>query len=90
MTPALTLNGLSKRYGTVAALTDLTLDVPAGSIFGFLGPNGAGKTTALKILAGLTRATSGAATIDGVPVGVQGPIVRGSGTSPRNRVSTDG
>ncbi len=72
MTPALTLNGLSKRYGTVAALTDLTLDVPAGSIFGFLGPNGAGKTTALKILAGLSRATSGTATIDGVPVGVQG------------------
>lgn len=72
MTPAITLNGLTKRYGTVAALTDLTLDVPAGSIFGFLGPNGAGKTTALKILAGLSRASSGTATIDGVPVGVQG------------------
>jgi len=72
MTSALTLNALTKRYGTVAALTDLTLDVPAGSIFGFLGPNGAGKTTALKILAGLSRATSGTATVDGVPVGVQG------------------
>jgi len=72
MTPAKTLNALTKRYGGVAALTDLTLDVPAGSIFGFLGPNGAGKTTALKILAGLSRATSGTATIDGVPVGVQG------------------
>lgn len=72
MTSAITLNGLTKRYGNVAALTDLTLDVPAGSIFGFLGPNGAGKTTALKILAGLSRATSGSATIGGIPVGVEG------------------
>ena len=39
----------------VQALTDLTLDVPAGTVFGFLGPNGAGKTTALKVLAGLAR-----------------------------------
>jgi ABC-2 type transport system ATP-binding protein len=68
----MTLDGLTKRYGGVAALSELTLDVPAGSIFGFLGPNGAGKTTALKILAGLTRATSGNAAIDGIPVGVQG------------------
>jgi len=72
MTPAMTLDGLTKHYGGVAALTALSLDVPAGSIFGFLGPNGAGKTTALKILAGLTRATSGTAAIDGIPVGVQG------------------
>jgi ABC-2 type transport system ATP-binding protein len=56
----------------VAALTDLTLEVPAGSVFGFLGPNGAGKTTALRILAGLTRSTSGSAAVNGVPVSVQG------------------
>jgi ABC-2 type transport system ATP-binding protein len=72
MTPAISVEGLSKRYRGVAALTDLTLDVPAGSIFGFLGPNGAGKTTALKILAGLTRASAGTASINGVPVSVQG------------------
>ena len=72
MTSAISLHGLTKRYGAVDALTDLSLEVPAGSIFGFLGPNGAGKTTALKILAGLTQASSGSAAVDGVPVGLQG------------------
>ena len=56
MTNAISMAGLTKHYKGVQALTDLTLDVPAGTIFGFLGPNGAGKTTALKILAGLARA----------------------------------
>jgi ABC-2 type transport system ATP-binding protein len=72
MTPAIEAEGLTKRYGDVAALTDVTLRVPSGSVFGFLGPNGAGKTTALKILAGLSRATSGRATVGGVPVTIQG------------------
>ena len=72
MPAAITVAGLTRRYGNVTALSDLTLDVPAGSIFGFLGPNGAGKTTALKILAGLTRPTSGSASVNGIPVGVQG------------------
>ena len=72
MTPAISMSGVTKQYRSVAALDGLTLDVPAGSIFGFLGPNGAGKTTALKILAGLTRATAGHASVNGVPVDVQG------------------
>jgi ABC-2 type transport system ATP-binding protein len=72
MTPAIQTAGLTKRYGTATALADLTLDVPAGSIFGFLGPNGAGKTTTLKILAGLTRSSAGTATVNGIPVDVQG------------------
>jgi ABC-2 type transport system ATP-binding protein len=72
MTNAISTVGLTKHYRDVPALTDLTLDVPAGTIFGFLGPNGAGKTTALKVLAGLTRATSGSATIAGVPVSAAG------------------
>jgi ABC-2 type transport system ATP-binding protein len=72
MTNAISTNGLTKHYGNVPALTDLTLDVPAGTIFGFLGPNGAGKTTALKVLAGLARATSGNAIIAGVPVSAAG------------------
>src|SRR6478735_5162683 len=55
MTNAISMTGLTKHYKEVRALTDLTLDVPDGTVFGFLGPNGAGKTTALKILAG--RAT---------------------------------
>jgi ABC-2 type transport system ATP-binding protein len=72
MTAAISMNGLAKQYGPVAALADLSLDVPAGSIFGFLGPNGAGKSTALKILAGLTRATAGSATVNGTPVSLEG------------------
>ena len=45
---AISTAGLTKHYPGVQALNDLTLDVPAGSIYGFLGPNGAGKTTALE------------------------------------------
>ena len=66
--PAIATAGLTKHYPGVQALTDLTLEVPAGSIYGFLGPNGAGKTTALKLLAGLTRPTRGTATVAGIGV----------------------
>ena len=57
--------GLGKSYGDVSALEDLDLRVPQHSIFGFLGPNGAGKTTTIKLLLGLTRPTSGTATVIG-------------------------
>ncbi len=66
---AISTAGLTKHYPGVAALTDLTLDVPAGSVYGFLGPNGAGKSTTLKVLAGLTRPTKGTAEVVGIPVG---------------------
>ncbi|HEY4189757.1 MAG TPA: ABC transporter ATP-binding protein [Candidatus Limnocylindrales bacterium] len=72
MTSAITMTSLTKRFEGVAALTDLTLDVPAGTVFGFLGPNGAGKTTALRVLAGLARPTSGGATVNGVAVSAAG------------------
>ena len=72
MTSAISMVGLTKRYKGVQALTDLTLDVPSGAIFGFLGPNGAGKTTALKLLAGLAPATSGSAAVNGVAVSAAG------------------
>ncbi len=68
MTSAISTTGLTKHYPGVQALTDLDLEVPTGSIYGFLGPNGAGKTTALKILAGLAQPTSGTATVAGVPL----------------------
>jgi ABC-2 type transport system ATP-binding protein len=67
-TSAISTAGLTRHYPGVQALTDLTLDVPAGSVYGFLGPNGAGKTTTLRILAGLTRPTSGSASVAGVPL----------------------
>lgn len=59
MSAALTVTGLSKRFGRRDALADLSFAVPNGSICGLIGPNGAGKTTALSILAGYLRADSG-------------------------------
>jgi RND family efflux transporter MFP subunit len=72
MTTAISIRNLTKHYRNVQALTDLSLDVPHGSIFGFLGPNGAGKSTTIRILAGLSHATSGSATVNGVPVTTEG------------------
>jgi ABC-2 type transport system ATP-binding protein len=60
------IEGLTKRYGPVLAVDDLSFSVPAGRVTGFLGPNGAGKTTTLRILLGLVHPTSGSATINGV------------------------
>jgi ABC-2 type transport system ATP-binding protein len=60
------IEGLTKRYGPVPAVDDLSFSVPAGRVTGFLGPNGAGKTTTLRILLGLVHPTSGSATINGI------------------------
>lgn len=57
---------LTKRYGDFTALNDLSIHVDRGQILGFIGPNGAGKTTTIKILVGLSKPTSGSATIAGV------------------------
>jgi len=57
--------GLTKRYGSIVAVEDLSLVVPSGHIFGFLGPNGAGKTTTILMLLGLTRPTRGRAVVCG-------------------------
>jgi ABC-2 type transport system ATP-binding protein len=59
MTAALTLDGVSKRYGGFEAVRDLSFQVPKGSICGFLGPNGAGKTSTLRMILGLQPVTSG-------------------------------
>lgn len=56
---------VTKRYGAVTAVDDLSFTLEPGSISGFIGANGAGKSTALRILLGLTRPTSGHATFDG-------------------------
>jgi ABC-2 type transport system ATP-binding protein len=60
--------GLTKRFGSTKALADLNLAVPAGSVFGFLGPNGAGKSTTIRMLATLSRPTSGDAEVAGSSV----------------------
>ena len=63
-------DGLTKRYGRVLAVDELSLNVPRGRIFGLLGPNGSGKTTLMSMLLGLVRPTAGAFTLFGQsPVG---------------------
>jgi ABC-2 type transport system ATP-binding protein len=62
---AICFDRVTKRYGAVTAVDDLTFALEPGSITGFIGANGAGKSTALRILLGLTRPTSGVATFDG-------------------------
>ncbi|HET9512901.1 MAG TPA: ABC transporter ATP-binding protein [Gemmatimonadales bacterium] len=62
------ITNLSKRYGSFTAVDQLSLDIPAGTLFGFLGPNGAGKTTTLRMIAGILRPTSGTVEIAGEDV----------------------
>ena len=66
--PVIVLKHLSKSFGNVHAVRDLSFQIEAGTIFGFLGPNGAGKTTTMRMLCGLTHPTGGRATIDGLDV----------------------
>jgi ABC-2 type transport system ATP-binding protein len=60
--------GLTKRFGGRTVVQDVELQVPRGSAFGYLGPNGAGKTTLIRMLLGLTQATSGSMRLLGLPV----------------------
>ncbi len=62
---AIRIDHLSKRYGELFAVRDLSLEIPRGSVFGLIGPNGAGKTTTFSVLATLLRPTSGSVTVAG-------------------------
>lgn len=64
--PAIRTEGLTKRYGGVAALDHLDLEVAQGEVVGYLGPNGAGKTTTIRLLLGLINPTEGRAKIFGL------------------------
>ena len=66
--PVIETDGLTKRYGETTAVSDLTMAVDRGTVYGFLGPNGAGKTTTMRMLTTLTRPTSGTARVAGRPV----------------------
>jgi ABC-2 type transport system ATP-binding protein len=74
--PVISINGLAKHYGRLVAVSDLTLAVPAGGIFGFLGLNGAGKTTTIRVLLDLLRPTRGRAAIFGLDCQADGLAVR--------------
>ena len=63
--PAIEINGLTKRFGSVRAVTDLSFEVQEGRVTGFLGPNGAGKSTTLRMLLGLVHSDAGEASFAG-------------------------
>ena len=67
MEPALSLDGVTKRYGDFTAVSDLSFQVKPGAILGFLGPNGAGKTTSLRMILGLVTPTAGRINVLGEP-----------------------
>jgi ABC-2 type transport system ATP-binding protein len=75
MAHAIEVSGLTKHFGAVVAVDDLSFTVDEGRVVGFLGPNGAGKTTTLRMLLGLVRPTNGHSTIVGQPfVSLDDPV----------------
>src|SRR5687767_5630527 len=76
MAPAVLIQNLQKRYGTVEAVKDVSLQVEPGEIFGLLGPNGAGKTTTLRCLCTLARPDAGKIEVSGVSVVEQPRLAR--------------
>jgi ABC-2 type transport system ATP-binding protein len=61
----ITIESVTRTYGAFTAVDDVSFTAQAGRVTGFLGPNGAGKSTTMRIIVGLTRATSGTATVSG-------------------------
>ncbi|WP_459194547.1 ABC transporter ATP-binding protein [Halosimplex sp. J119] len=74
--PAIELDGLTKRYGDVAALRGVDMTVEDGDVFGFLGPNGAGKTTTIDILLDFVRPTAGSAEVLGMDAREESEAIR--------------
>ncbi len=73
---AIKCEGLSKSYGRIAAVDNLSLSIEQGSVFGFLGPNGAGKTTTVRLLVGLSQPTGGQASVMGERVRINSVALR--------------
>ena len=67
--PAIVVDGLSRRFGKLLAVDQVSLTIRAGELFGMLGPNGSGKTTTIRMLCGLLAPTSGTASVAGIDVG---------------------
>src|SRR5262245_14546915 len=65
---AVVAEGLTRRFGSVVAVDDVTFTIHAGELFGILGPNGSGKTTAIRMLCGLLEPTAGTAWVAGIDV----------------------
>jgi putative spermidine/putrescine transport system ATP-binding protein len=75
-TPAISVRGVTKRFGAVTAVDDMSLDVAAGEFFALLGPSGSGKTTMLRMIAGFELPTSGTVLLDGADVTNRPPFER--------------
>ena len=73
--PAVRCVGLSKRYGGIAAVSDVTFDLPRGEILALLGPSGGGKTTTLRLIAGFEAPDSGTVEVEGVLMAGRGKLV---------------
>jgi len=65
MTEAIHVDGLTKQFGDLVAVDNVSFEIDQGEVFGLLGPNGAGKTTTISMLATLLRPSSGSATVNG-------------------------
>ena len=65
---AIEIKNISKTFGKLQAVSELTLDVPEGALCGLIGPNGAGKTTLFSLLAGFLRPSAGAMFVRGEPI----------------------
>jgi ABC-2 type transport system ATP-binding protein len=91
-TTDVSVRGLSKHFGRVRAVDDVTFEVPPGRVTGFLGPNGAGKTTTLRMMLGLVRPSAGEALIGGrrydelaAPRRMVGAVLEATGFHPGRR-----
>src|SRR5512141_611867 len=73
---AISLQGVTKRFGDVTAIDDISLDIRDGEFLTLLGPSGCGKTTTLRVIAGFETADSGEVLLQGRPVGHQAPYER--------------
>lgn len=73
---AVTVNALTKRFGTFTAVDHITFAVKRGEVFGFLGPNGAGKSTTIRMLCGILEPTSGSGTVAGLDIRTQAEQIK--------------
>jgi ABC-2 type transport system ATP-binding protein len=74
--PAVVTRGLTRRFGDLVAVRDLTLTIERGEVFGLLGPNGSGKTTTIRMLCGLLEPSAGTAVVAGVDVGASPELIK--------------
>ena len=76
MRPIISVDKLTKKFGSFAAVNQISFEVYPGEIFGFLGANGAGKTTAMRMLCGLSFPTEGGGTVAGFNIQTEGEEIK--------------